>query len=279
MSANNIKIENHEKRAGENAAPGIRTRNRTLHILQLFERKTLWTVEEIAVEMGVSISSAYRDVKELSNLGFLALSARSEYMLGPAFIRYDLLMRQGDPLVKAASEPMLALLSRTTQHAVALISRRFRDQVMCVYQVKGTDHPPSSTYERGVALPMFKGATSKAILAHLGDRALKQVYLNHEHEIRESAGLGGWKDFAKQMKAIREAGVACTDSEVAQGRVGIAAPVFGEGQVVAGVSLVFELTQFDAAVFTTEVTRCAQEISEALEKLTGDARKNDTVAG
>ncbi len=269
MSANNIKMEDSAKHVSSNTDPGIRTRNRTLHILQLFERRTLWTVEEIAAEMGVSISSAYRDVKELSNLGFLALSARSEYMLGPAFIRYDLLMRLGDPLLKAASEPMLALLSRTTQHAVALISRRFRDQVMCVHQVKGTDHPPSSTYERGVALPMFKGATSKAILAHLGDRALKQLYLNNEQAIRESVGLGGWKDFAKQMKAIREAGVACTDSEVAQGRVGIAAPVFWEGQVVAGVSLVFELKQFDEAGFATEVRRCAREISAALESVKG----------
>jgi DNA-binding IclR family transcriptional regulator len=263
--ANNIKMEYIAKESNLNATPGIRTRNRTLHILQLFERRPLWTVEQIAAEMGVSISSAYRDVKELSNLGFLALSARSEYMLGPAFIRYDLLMRQGDPLVQAASEPMLELLSRTTQHAVVLISRRFRDQVMCVHQVKGTDHPPSSTYERGVALPMFKGATSKAILAHLGDRALKQVYLNHEVEIRESAGLGGWKDFAKQMKAIRENGCARTDSEVAPGRVGIAAPVFGDSQVVAGVSLVFELEHFDAAGFEAEVKRCAREVSAALE--------------
>jgi DNA-binding IclR family transcriptional regulator len=250
-------------RSGEGA--GIRTRNRTLHILQLFERRTLWTVEAIAAEMGVSISSAYRDVKELSSLGFLAPSTRSAYMLGPAFIRYDLLMRQGDPLVQAASGPMRELLARTTQHAVVLISRRFRDQVMCVHQEKGSDHPPSSTYERGVALPMFKGATSKAILANLGDRALKQIYLDHEQEIRESVGLGGWKDFAKQMKAIRETGFACTDSEVARGRVGIAAPVFGDGQVVAGVSLVFELARYDEAAFAAEVRRCAQAISAALE--------------
>ncbi|MET4578377.1 DNA-binding IclR family transcriptional regulator [Ottowia thiooxydans] len=267
MGANYIQMEHSAKLSNSDANLSIRTRNRTLHILQLFERRSLWTVEDIALEMGVSISSAYRDVKELSNLGFLALSARSEYMLGPAFIRYDLLIRQGDPLVKAASEPMLALLARTTQHAVVLISRRFRDQVMCVHQEKGSDHPPSSTYERGVALPMFKGATSKAILAHLGDRALKQIYLNHEHEIRESTGVGGWKAFSEQMKAIREAGVACTDSEVAPGRIGIAAPVFWEGQVVAGVSLVFELTQFDQAGFAAEVRRSAREISAALESV------------
>lgn len=264
MNANNIKMEANAKPVRQGSGTGIRTRNRTLHILQLFEQRPLWNVEAIAAEMGVSISSAYRDVKELSSLGFLTSSTRSEYMLGPAFIRYDLLMRQGDPLVKAAVGPMRELLARTTQHAVVLISRRFRDQVMCVHQEKGSNHAPSSTYERGVALPMFRGATSKAILAHLGDRALKQIYLDHEQEVRESVGLGGWKDFAKQMKTIRETGVACTDSEVAKGRIGIAAPVFGDGQVVAGVSLVFELKRFDKAAFSSEVRRCAQEISAAL---------------
>lgn len=258
-------MEHNDNTGKFGAHSDIRTRNRTLHILQLFESRPLWTVEDIAAEMGVSISSAYRDVKELSNTGFLAPSARSQYMLGPAFIRYDLLMRQGDPLVAGATDPMRRLLAKTTQHGVALISRRFRDQVMCVHQEKGVDHPPISTYERGVALPMFRGATSKAILAHIGDRPLKQVYLEHEQEIRDSAGFASWKLFAAEMKRIREAGAASTDSEVAPGRIGIAAPVFADGQVVAGVSLVLELKRFDKAGFTEAVKQCAQEISAALD--------------
>jgi len=257
-------MESIEKIRKPDSDSGIRTRNRTLHILQLFEGRPLWTVEEIAAQMDVSISSAYRDVKELSNTGFLAPSSRSQYMLGPAFIRYDLLMREGDPLIAGASEPMRRLLDDTTQHGVALISRRFRDQVMCVHQERGTDHPPTSSYQRGIALPMFRGATSKAILAHLGDRTLKRIYLDHEQEIKDSAGYANWKEFAKEMAAIREAGAALTDSELAAGRVGIAAPVFADGQVVAGVSLVVEMAQFDQSAFIASVKECARAISDSL---------------
>lgn len=251
-------IENRRKPVG---GTDIRTRNRTLHILQLFETRPAWTVEEIAVEMEISVSSAYRDVKELSNTGFLAPSSRSHYMLGPAFIRYDLLMRQTDPLVAGATAPMTQLLAQTTQHGVALISRRFRDQVMCVHQQRGNNHPPTSVYQRGVALPMFRGATSKVIMANLGDRALKQVYLDHEQDIKELAGFANWKAFADEMAQIRQAGAAVTDSEVAPGRTGIAAPVFADGQVIAGLSLVLELKRFDKAGFIEAVKSCAAAIS------------------
>lgn len=257
-------MELSENRRKPDVGPAIRTRNRTLHILQLFESRPLWTVEEIGTEMGISISSAYRDVKELSSTGFLAPSSRSQYMLGPAFIRYDLLLRQGDPLVAGATEPMRRLLAQTTQHGVALISRRFRDQVMCVHQERGNNHPTTSTYQRGVALPLFRGATSKAILAHIGDRALKQIYLDHEQEIKDAAGFANWKQLATEMAAIREAGAAFTHSEVAPGRIGIAAPVFADGQVIAAVSLVLELKRFDRSAFTESVKRCAEAISTSL---------------
>lgn len=268
MVANKENMELSDKNEKSALAGIVRTRNRTLHILLLFETRPLWTVEEIAAEMGVSISSAYRDVKELSSTGFLAPSSRSQYMLGPAFIRYDLLMRQGDPLVTGATELMRTLLSETTQHGVVLISRRFRDQVMCVHQERGSSHSPASTYQRGVALPMFKGATSKAILAHIGDRALKQMYLDHEQDIKVGAGFESWKSFANEMAAIREAGFALTDSEVAAGRTGIAAPVFADGQVVAGVSLVIELRRYDKTTFTQAVKACAQAISDSLSAAT-----------
>ena len=49
------------------------------------------------------------------------------------------------------------------------------------------EHPPiqhlPASYERGMEMPIFLGATSKVILAHLPDRILKKTYLNHESTI------------------------------------------------------------------------------------------------
>lgn len=216
-----------------------RVASRILEVLGLF-RSRPWplTVEEIAQETGVSQSSAYRDVQELCRAGFLDPVLGAGYVLGPAFIEYDRLLRQGDTLLPIASRIMHDLLERTTQRATAILCRRYRDTVMCVHQEHGTGPHPITTYERGVAMPLFAGASSKVVLAHLEDRALKRIYLDNEDTIRARLGHGDWKAFKAEVRAIRKAGVVETASEVAQGRVGIAAPVVVNKQVIAGVSLV-----------------------------------------
>ena len=243
----------------------IRARNRILHILQLFERADRWVVDDIATEMATSVSSAYRDVQELCTAGFLSPVLGSAYVLGPAFVQYDRLLRQGDHLIAAAIPEMRALLERTTQQAVALLSRRYRDCVMCIHEERGMDHPPKVTYERGVVLPLFKGATSKAILAHLGEKTLKMVYLQNEEAIRRDLGTTSWLDFAADMARIQKNGFVATDSEVAKGLVGIAAPVFASGQVVAGLSLVVDQQPAKLGQISAEVKLAAAALSKRLE--------------
>jgi len=241
--------------------------SRILQVLGLFGSKP-WplTVEDIAQETGVSQSSAYRDVQELCRAGFLDPVIGAGYVLGPAFIEYDRLLRQGDTLIAIASRVMRDLLDATTQRATAILCRRYRDTVMCVHQEHGTGPHPITTYERGVAMPLFAGASSKVVLAHLDDRALKRIYLDNEDTIRARLGHGDWKTFKAEVRAIRKAGVVETASEVAAGRVGIAAPVVVNRQVIAGVSLVLgEDALGDAsAAFRQAVIAAARAISEEI---------------
>ncbi|MES2536906.1 MAG: IclR family transcriptional regulator [Pseudomonadota bacterium] len=241
---------------------------RALRILQLFDAsRKVWTVEELAHELDASTSSAYRDVQELSRNGFLDPVAGAGYVLGPAFIQYDRLIRQTDPLIRVAAPVMRELLSRTTQHATAILCRRFRDQVMCVHQEQGTGPHPVTTYERGIAMPMFFGASSKVILAHLEDRALKRLYLENETTILRNSGLPGWREFKEQLRLIRRAGHALTSDEVTVGLSGVAAPVLLDKQVIAGISVVFGDELLDEQVrarFPLEVMAAAAMISQGL---------------
>lgn len=220
--------------------------SRILQVLGLFRQRP-WplTVDEIAQETGVSQSSAYRDVQELCRTGFLDPVIGAGYVLGPAFVEYDRLLRQGDTLIPIASAHMRRLLDATTQRATAILCRRYRDTVMCVHQEPGTAPHPITTYERGVAMPLFAGASSKVVLAHLDDRALKRIYLDNEDTIRTRLGHGDWKAFKAEVRTIRREGVAETVSEVAAGRAGVAAPVLVNRQVIAGVSLVLAADELD----------------------------------
>lgn len=246
--------------------------HRLLAILQLFENgRPVWTVEDIGAALGMPVSTTYRHVRALVQGGLLDPVTGAGYALGPGFIRYDRILRQNDLIIRLADPVMHDLLKRTSQRATVILCRRFKDCVMCVHEIAGSQPHPATSYERGVAMPMFAGATSKVILANLPDRTLKSVYLANEKAIRRSLKVRDWTGFKEQFREIRRAGYALTDSEVAKGRIGLAAPIARDGQVVAGISLVAipsktERSKVDG--YAAHVIAAAARISRALSKHT-----------
>jgi DNA-binding IclR family transcriptional regulator len=118
---------------------------------------------------------------------------------------------------------------------------------------------------------MFLGATSKVILANLPDRTLKSVYLANEATIRRVLKVRDWKTFKDQFREIRKAGYALTDAEVAAGRIGLAAPISRDGQVIAGISLVAVPSKTDRTKignYIPNVIEAAAAISAALSNET-----------
>jgi DNA-binding IclR family transcriptional regulator len=126
-------------------------------------------------------------------------------------------------------------------------------------------------YERGVSVPIFAGATSKAILAHLSGRGLKRIYLENEADIRTASQDVDWKAFSAELARIRTDGYAITISELRNQSVGIASPILREDQVVGSLALIFQATpkaSVDSYRHLAEhVVRGAQQISKSLERL------------
>jgi DNA-binding IclR family transcriptional regulator len=242
---------------------------RILSVLNLFEDgQPVWTVEEIGRALGLSTSTAYRSVRALAKAGFLDPVTGAGYALGPAFIRYDRLLRQSDQLNLIADPVMTDLLAATSQRATVILCRRFRECVMCVHEVRGSKPDAVTSYERGVAMPLFIGATSKVILAQLPDRLLQAIYLANEKTIR-SFGPSTWPEFRTHLRDIRSQGFALTDSEVRKGRIGLAAPIFRDKQVVAGISLVMMSSALGRAKiekFIPKVIDAAATISRAIAR-------------
>jgi DNA-binding IclR family transcriptional regulator len=241
-----------------------------LAVLQLFDTGSpVWTVEKIAKTLRLSVSTAYRTVRDLVQAGFLDPVAGAGYSLGPAFIRYDRILRQSDPLVGVADPIMRDLLARTSESATAILVRRFRECVMCVHEVQGQKPHAPTSYQRGVAVPLFLGATSKVILAHLPDRTLKSTYLANEAAIRKNLKLETWPEFKANLKAIRRDGYAMTRSEVAKDNIGLAAPILRDDQIVAGISLVIAAKSLHGRKieqFLPELFAAAKRVARAFAK-------------
>lgn len=148
-----------------------------------------WTVEEAAESLGASVSTTYRYFRALTKVGLLSPVSRAGYMLGPAIIELDRQIQKCDLMLRASRGVMADLIGYAPDEAIILLCRLFHDRVICVHQVFGRGPHEPVSYERGRPMPLFRGATSKIILANLPPHTLKVLFSKHAHEIA-AAGLG-----------------------------------------------------------------------------------------
>lgn len=216
---------------------------RFLAVLRLFdEQASAWTVPEMSDALGVPASTVYRTVRDLVSGGFLEAAHESVYRLGPAFIEYDRLLRLTDPLVAAGRGALHDVAAQARTPCVALLSRLYNDQVMCVADEAARDTAFRPSYERGRPMPLTQGATSKVILAHLPARHLNRLIGAPKDRPAREQGL------RSELAEIRKRGYCATASEIDAGLAGIAAPVIvREAGIIASLSVVVDDALLDEA--------------------------------
>ena len=149
------------------------------------------------------------------------------------------LTRVCDPLLRVAKPIMAEIVRFAPAGSIVLLCRIFRETVLCVHQVTETNVASGVSYERGRPMPLFKGATSKIILAHLPLRELRRLFDAHQPQLA-AAKLGDtWEAFRQSMAKMRKAGHALSFAEIDPERIGIAAPILDEhGRVLGSLSYV-----------------------------------------
>jgi len=244
-----------------------------LSILRLFcPEKPSWTVVEAAEALGIAGSTTYRHFRALSDAGLIVAYAAGRYSLGPAIIEYDRQIRALDPLITAA-KPVMQKLARSMQHpGVVLLCRIYRDRVMCVDQASGSTPQELVSYERGRPMPLFRGAASKIIFAHLPARRTRALYERFASEIAE-VGLGrNWDELKSQLRALRGEIVAVTRGELDAGMIGLSAAVFGaDGEVVASIGYALHESEAVARDFDKLRERVARAAEATTLKLAEQA--------
>ena len=243
----------------------MKSAGKVLSVLSLYTAgRTVWSPERAARRLNVSLATSYRYFNTLVEAGMLERLQRNRYVLGPAIVELDRQIRAADPVLRIARPVMTRLLKRVRQPASVLLCRYFRQQVMCIHEESNQTDYAISSYERGARRPLFRGATSRIILANLTPRALADLWQAHKRDIL-AAGLGPtFEDFRAALTALRKAGVATAFGEVDAGRIGVAAPLFdGHGRIAGSVSIVLHTAQAGEASLQrlrAAVTQAAKEI-------------------
>lgn len=219
---------------------------RMLALLDVFTPAApAWTTEELIRFSGASRSTCYRHIKALQAAGLLTPVAGGAWMLGPRIIELDRTMRLCDPVTQGGGPAMRRLAAETASSG--LLCLLFSGTVMCVADVPGPG-APEGLFSRGQRRPLFAGALSKVILAHLPPHRLRALFVRHRTAIA-AAGLGAdWDDFRAALRAIREAGHCVTLGEFRPGVIGIAAPLFNaQGGVLGSLGIAKEAARVPAA--------------------------------
>ncbi|CAM5534349.1 IclR family transcriptional regulator [Eoetvoesiella caeni] len=247
---------------------------RMLAIPRLFtEERPVWSVEEVANELRLSISTAYRYFQSLIKFEYLDEIPNRGYCLGPAFIEFDRIIRVTDPLSHAAGPIISGLAPAMPLGTSLILCQVYQKKVMCIHHETVGPAGEGISYQRGKPMPFYRGATSKVILAHMPWRQQKREYESHTQELQQ-AGLGNdWKSFSLGLRNIRKRGYCVSRGEVDLGRMGIAAPIFsGNGHVSHSLSAVAWQDQIDQASedrLVTSIVMAAARISEAMARANG----------
>lgn len=245
--------------------PASSSLTRMLGTLRLFSRQEpVLSVEELARRLHVPTSTAYRYVRQLTNEGLL-VRWKGGFALGPRIIELDLQIRECDPIIVAAASKMSELASETGLDI--LLTRLYNRTILTVHiQSSGLLH--KLNFGRGRPLPLFRGSSSKAIVAFLPAARLRRIFGDARADGDPDAKAADWNSFYETVTHIRRAGYCVSKGELNPGVEGISAPIFGsDRKVIASLTMIGDAERM--LLLREErlaglLTRVTAEISDAL---------------
>jgi DNA-binding IclR family transcriptional regulator len=210
---------------------------RLIEIMDLFtSNRATWTPLDAAQTLRMSRASSYRYFLLLGGAGYIEEVSGHRYALGPRIVELDRQIRLADPLLQVAADEMVKLAKQSG--GVALLCRLYRDRVLCVHQERGNRAPGFVSYERGRAMPLYRGATSKVILALLPENELDILIEDYRGgRARADPRLNG-NVLRKALETIRRERICVAYGEVDPDACGIAVPLCEQSRVIGSLSVV-----------------------------------------
>ncbi|WP_206316715.1 IclR family transcriptional regulator [Streptomyces composti] len=247
------------------AASAVQSVDRAVSVLEILARRGEAGVTEIADELGVHKSTAFRLLGVLENRGLVAQSKdRGKYYLGAgvlrlagaAALRLDI-SQEGVPVCRELADE----LGETVNLAVL-----DGDAAVNIMQARGTAAVTAQDW-LGRRTPLHATASGKVLLAHLPP-ALREEQLARplerftERTITRAAVLQGELD-----EALRR-GYGSTLEELELGLAAVAAPVRShDGEVIAAISVSGPVYRLSAARLPELGGRAAEAAAELSRRM------------
>jgi DNA-binding IclR family transcriptional regulator len=228
------------------AGKGVAAVDRALSVLRAFgaDDRTL-TLAELAARTKIYKSTILRLTQSLIRAGLLLRLPDGRFRLGPEALRLGGLYQQAYEVADVIVPVLRALRERTGESVIFHI--REGERRICLHRIESA-HPIRYHIREGDALPLERGSGGRVLLAFSGAKG---------------------EPYETIRRQLYHAGVGDRDPEVA----GLAAPVFGPGQVLVGaVTISGPRSRLDADTARRCVPILLKAVAQATRDLGGDAR-------
>ncbi|MEU1620159.1 IclR family transcriptional regulator [Streptomyces sp. NPDC005722] len=214
---------------------GVQSVDRAISVLEILARRGEAGVSEVAAEIEVHKSTAFRLLGALEARGLVEQAGeRGKYRLGFGIVRLagavtgriDI-TQQGRPVCERLAEEIGETVN------IAVMEKHF---AINLYQVRG---PAAVTAHNwvGQLTPLHATSSGKVLLAHLPAGRRAELLADAGLEKLTPHTLTSRTKLEKDLAGARERGYACTLEELEIGLHAMAAPVRSrDGEVIAAVS-------------------------------------------
>lgn len=256
---------NEPGRNGRGATSAVQSVDRAVSVLEILARSGEAGVTEIAGELGVHKSTAFRLLGVLENRGLVAQAkGRGKYHLGAgvlrlagaAALRLDI-SQEGVPVCRELADE----LGETVNIAVP-----DEDAAVNIMQARGTASVTAQNW-LGRRTPLHATSSGKVFLAHMRP-ALREGRLTRPLHRYTNRTITDPPVLREELEKVCERGYAVTLEELELGLAAVAAPVRShDGSVIAAISVsgpVYRLTAERLPRLGSRTAAAAAELSRRM---------------
>jgi len=216
---------------------------RSMDLLHLFLHHEQLTISDMVKLSNMPKTTVHRMIGSLEDMGLLEKDHEGKYKLGLLFLQFGHLVSERLDIRKSAL-PIMHKLSSDVKEAVHLAIRNGNEAVYI--EKLDTDQPVRLFTKIGRKAPLYAGASSRIILAHL-EAEEREHYLNTIELKPVGEGTITNKERLRDiLNHSREVGYSFSRAELENYTAELGAPIFDySGKIIAAISIAGLEIKFD----------------------------------
>ena len=217
--------------------------------------------DELSASLEMPLSTVYRYLRTLGDFGFVDRHG-GVFRIGPKLLIGTGANVSSERLIRHSDAALRMLVHETGETAVVV--RRIGLSCVCLHQIE-SDAALRVSLEPGEMSPLYAGALGRVLLAFAPPEVLDEVLAQDLVRITDATPTE--VDLRDGLSAAVMTGLVVSESELIEGSVALAAPLFREDGIVGAIGLLAPAFRADPAWRTRAgrlVVEAARTINAAL---------------